>query len=244
MADQDLLHTAEIVKAALPFIDSKSRVTAELFVKVFELMGSLKTMKSPDNMAACGFESDKIDFEGLLNGIRPLLSGKERTIIDRILNFFNMKRMFEMYNNMMEAMKTMQEFGGFPFGDSDNSDDAENVTGNFNSPNFESIFQTMKAFNSAGSGSESNANPEDNYNFDSEYNNNGGFGSNTTASDTNSSDNAECSGNKSNDMMFEMLKGMIPPEKKSTFENLSMLLNTMSYDINSKPDENEESKDG
>jgi hypothetical protein len=44
--------------------------------------------------------------------------------------------------------------------------------------------------------------------------------------------------------MFDMLKAMVPPEQMSTFENLSMLLNTMSYDNTNKPDDSKEQKDG
>ena len=236
MADQDILHIAEVVKAALPYIDSKNKATAELFVKGFDLMGSLKSLKSTNNMAACGFEFSKIDLEGLLNGIRPVCNSKEREMVDRFLSFFSMKKLFEMYNNLMEMMKTMQEFGGFPFGDSDSADDTDNVTGNFNSQNFESIFQTMKAFTSAGAGSEVNSEDSSNNSY---YN-----GGETTASDINSTHDDANSNNKSNDKMFEMLKGMIPPEKISTFENLSMLLNTMSYDNISKPEESKERNDG
>ncbi|HHV13637.1 MAG TPA: hypothetical protein GXX75_25555 [Clostridiales bacterium] len=145
MADQDLFHTAEIVKAAIPFVDGRTQGMADLFIKVCDLMGSVKAARNPQNLAACGFTFENIDFEGLLAAVRPVCNKRERDFVDRILNFFHMKKMFEMYNNMMETMKTMQEFGGFPFGDM-GQDDASNVTSNFSGANFESIFQTLKNF--------------------------------------------------------------------------------------------------
>jgi hypothetical protein len=232
MADRDMMHTAEIVKAALPFVDSKTKGMGELFVRVFELMGTLNSAKNVENLAACGSTASKIDMEGLLNGIRPVCNHKERDIIDRILNIFNMRRMMEMYNNMMEAMKTMQEFGGFPFGDSGSSADTDTVTGNFGGMNFDSIFNMMNQ------GSEEKKEPDidvgqaDNVNYQREAEENSG--------NQNGNWNP---GSGSNDRMFEMLKTMIPPEKQGTFENLSMLLKTMSYDNNSKP-EQKESNDG
>ncbi len=275
MADHDLLHTAELVKAALPYIDSNLKVLAELFVKTFDLMGSLKTLKSNNGLAACGFEISKIDLEGLLTGIRPVCNKRELEFVDRILNIFHMKKMFEMYNNMMETMKTMQEFGGFSFGGSDTDNDTENVTGNFSGSNFESIFESFKNMmgsdgsfsnNSDSNVSEefnpnqntqsspfenSNSNPfenfsqfEDSYPFDNSSPH--PFeADHTTSQDTTdfekSSKEEPPGGGKgrSNDMMFEMLKAMVPPEQKSTFENLSMLLNSMSYDNNSKNDSKE-----
>ncbi len=145
MADQDIFHTAELVKAAIPFVDNRTQGMADLFVKVCDLMGSVKTAKSSQNLAACGFTLESIDIEGLLAAVRPVCNKRERDIVDRILNLFHMKKMFEMYNSMMETMKNMQDVGGFPFGDM-NAENASNIFSNFSGSNFESIFQTVKAF--------------------------------------------------------------------------------------------------
>lgn len=251
MADQDILHTTEIMKAALPYIDTGNRGIAELLVKAFDLMGSLKSLKSSENLAACGYTAGKLDIEGLLNGIKPVCSNREKEMIDRILGYFNMKRMFEMYNNIMETMKNMQDFGGFPFGDSDNADDTDNVTGNFGSSNFQSIFEMFKNVNST----DTSADSEPSTNHDSEDSYKGDNSKDDNSKDDifkedseNDSDHkgkeeakqSNSSGSKPNDMMFEMLKTMLPPEQVTTFENLSMLLSTMSYDNNSKPDNKEQ----
>lgn len=231
MADQDLSYTADIIKAALPYIDTGNKAMVEFMVKVFDLMGSLKSIRSPSNMAACGFEASKIDVEGLLNGIRPILRDRERKLIDQILNFFNMKRMFDMYNKMMEAMQAMQDIGGVPFGDS--PEDAENVTGNFSGMNFDSIFKSAETKDS------------DDFSAASDY-----FSHSEESEEANSGKEKEQeppplnTGGKMNDRMLEMLKAMVPPEQRATFENLSMLLNTMSYDNNSKPDDSKERNDG
>lgn len=230
MADQDILHKTELVKAALPYLDSNLKTMAELFVKASDLMGSLKSMKSPDKLAACGFTASKIDLEGLLTGIRPVCNKKEGEIIDRILGFFNMKKMFEMYNNMMETMKTMQEFGGFSFGDSGSEDVNDSVKGNFSSPNFESIFQSFQ------SGMFNNSNPDNNNQSTNNSEQEPDISADAPKDDASYSNN---NSGKPNNMMFEMLKTMVPPEQISTFENLSMLLNTMSYDSNSRPDNKE-----
>ncbi len=218
MADQNYLHTAEIMKAALPYFDSMTKIRVEFFAKALDLMGSLSALSGRNSMVACGYENKSIDMEGLLNGIRPLCNKKERDIIDRILNIFNMKRMFEMYNNLMNAMKTMQEFGDFSFSGEDNKDDTDTVTGNFTGSNFESIFRDS------------------------------GFGD-TRSEDTASQDNqSHTQGNENSftndNPMFEMLKTMMPPEQQSTFENLRMLLSTMSYDNNSKSDDSKEHENG
>lgn len=155
MADQDIFHTAELVKAAIPFVDNRTQGMADLFVKVCDLMGSVKSARSSQNLAACGFTLESIDIEGLLAAVRPVCNKRERDIVDRILNLFHMKKMFEMYNSMMETMKNMQDGGGFPFGDM-NAENASNIFSNFSGSNFESIFQTVKAFTAQSTDSSDN----------------------------------------------------------------------------------------
>lgn len=57
MADQDIIHTAEIIKAAIPYVDTRFKGMAELFAKALDLMGSLKSAGNSDNVAAYGFQS-------------------------------------------------------------------------------------------------------------------------------------------------------------------------------------------
>ncbi len=242
MADQDLSHTADIIKAAIPYVDGPLKGMAELFAKLLELMGRPKTQGKGIRLLSFGAEGTNLDVEGLLKGIRPVCNAKEQEIVDRILNIFNMKRMFEMYNNMMSAMKTMQEFGGFNFGDSGSDNDTENVTGNFTSSNFESIFQSFSnTNNSDNSDSSKDSSDSSSQSF-------GSFGTNPGSADQGASSHTDSASSSSNPFgnglknnpMFDMLKSMVPPEQMSTFENFSMLLNTMSYDNNSKQDDSKE----
>ncbi len=245
MADQDLNHTADIIKAALPYVDSKLKGMAELFAKLLDLMGSLKSTAKSDTLAASGLKSTKIDLEGLLNGIRPVCTNKEREIVDKILNIFNIKRMFEMYNNMMSAMNVMQEFGGFNFGDSGTASDTDDITGNFSSSNFESIFKAASTNfeNETPNTVDEEKEGEDPSNsFNPFIENN--LKEDTPAGSPIHADNPNKTINPMNNKMVDMLKAMIPPEQMSTFENLSMLLNTMSYDDTSKENENKEQIDG
>ncbi len=243
MADQDFTHTAELIKAAIPFVDTKTQGMAELFAKLMDLMGSLNTFGKSGKLATLGLESMKIDVEGLLKGVRPICTIKERAIVDRILNIFNMKRMFEMYNNMMSAMKTMQDLGGFNFGDFSSGNDAENVAGNFTNPNFESIFQNFSNnFNNESKSSTDTDNSAFHFGSEKSEPNNKEAPYSSEAEKTTA--NSTGSSFSKNNPMFEMLKTMVPPEQMSTFENLSMLFNTMSYDSNSKSDDNKEHSDG
>lgn len=228
MADRDILHTAEIMKAALPFIDTRHRSAAEIFMKIIDLLANLKSMKSTVNMTSAANESISFDLEGMLNSIRPVCNNKERDIVDKILNFFNMKRAFEMYNKMNEVMNSMKDFEGFPFADT--GSEAETVTEDFAGMSYDSIFRDSK---------------EDTPIDDFSYADTLDQQAQDYGDDPSSGDHQTPSGSgfQMNDKMLEMLKTMVPPEQKATFENLSMLFNTMSYD-NNKPDDSKEHSDG
>jgi hypothetical protein len=220
MASQNYEHTAELMKASLPYFDDRTRSKVELVSKIFDLMGSINII-GRESMAACGYGSVSIDVEGLLNGIRPICDHREREMVDQILNIFNAKRMFEMYNNFMNMMKTMQDIGGFSFGEEESKydTDPDTVTGNFSDLNFDSIFRNF----SQETGHRDEEEPQEAKNEHTSESNNSGI---------------------PNQAMFDMLKTMVPPEQQSTFDNLRMLFSTMSYDNNSKPDDHKEQKDG
>src|SRR5690606_22722119 len=112
MAEDGSLHTTELLRTALPYVDVKSRLTLELLVKLYELILCIRNYTTR-NISSCSYQNEKIDMETLLNNIRPKCNEKERSFVDRMLNIFQAKRMFEMYNTYMEAMNAMEGFEGF-----------------------------------------------------------------------------------------------------------------------------------
>lgn len=234
MADDDFLHTAEILKAALPYVDVRTKTTVDLLVKFYELINCFRSLRT-NHLATCDYEEQKFDMEGLLTKIKPLCNEKERSFIDRILGIYNAKRMMDMYNTYMSAMKTMQEFGGFGSGSSD-GDAADNVMNNFAGFDFSSIFGSMNFSGNAENPGEKQSQED----FSS-------FGEQAetheeqtphSEGDAEGSDASQEKSKEENGGMFDMLKNMIPPDQMNTFENLRMLFNTMSYDDNSKSDQN------
>lgn len=209
MAEDGLLHTTELLKTALPYVNVRSKLTLELLVKLYELIICIRNLRTKD-ITACGFENEdeKVDMETLLNKIRPKCNQKERTFVDKILNIFQAKRMFEMYNTYMEAMKTMEGFEGFSGNDTD-WDSVGNFMKNFSNFDFSTIFSDDNNMDSD--------NPPD-------------IDEDISKEDTSANDN---------NSMFESLKSMIPPEQIETFENLRMLFDSMSYDDNEKPESEE-----
>lgn len=235
MADNNYLHTAEIMKAALPYVDTRTKTTMNFFSNMLEFMSSYNSFITSSDLAACGYENQTINFEGLLTEIRPLCNDKERELVDQFMNIFNAKQMYETYSSYMSAMKAMQGFEGFPFGSSDTDTDGEATSNNTSNFDFSSIFGNE--FNNMNSGTD---NHHDSNEEDDTPDNSYGDQEVNAASTDDSDNDVPHSGNSGNNNMLEMLKTMIPPEQMSTFENLSMLLNTMSYDDNRNHDDNKE----
>lgn len=158
MADDGLLHTAELLKTALPYVDSGIKSTLDLLLKLFELIVCLRNFKSND-IAACDFDKDeKADMETLLNKVRPKCNEQEGVYIDKMLSVFQAKRMFEMYNSYMEVMNTMQGFEGFNK-EGTNDSDVNNFMNNFSGFDFSGI-DLSSIFGGNG---------EDNYNDKSDF---------------------------------------------------------------------------
>lgn len=130
MVDDGLLHTTELLKTALPYVDAKSRLTLELLVKLYELIICMRNFTNKD-ITAYEFESEKADMETLLNSIKPKCNEYELGFVDKMLNVFQAKRMFEMYNTYMEAMNAMQGFEGFSGGGFDDDFDVESFINSF-----------------------------------------------------------------------------------------------------------------
>ncbi len=66
---------------------------------------------------------ERIDLEGLLTAVRPFARGRERHMLDVVLQFFQMQRMMEMMQ-LVQSMQQMQQFAGDASGDGQNGSDS------------------------------------------------------------------------------------------------------------------------
>lgn len=155
-------HMVDIMKAALPHLDSSTQESASLLIKTSELMDSLRSVRSQEHVSTFSLNRQNIDIEALLNSVRTVCYARERQLIDNVLNFLRMKNMFDTYSTLSSMMSSSSDDTGTK---EEQSQGAENTGG--------------------GSGL--------------------GFNSN----------------------MMDILSTMLSPEQKSTFDNMSMMLNMM-----------------
>ncbi len=134
-----LSRSAQILQAASPYLDIDSKQMLESVVHItdfFETIQNIRHLgfsnlfrsftsgKNTVSIANLAQAHSTIDSEALLRSIRPFCTPKEGTMIDQIMNIFNMQRMFSMYQSMTNMMSMMNSMNG--------TDSSGNFTNNMN----------------------------------------------------------------------------------------------------------------
>lgn len=227
-------HTARLIKAASPYFDNESQKSLHFFAAVFEVMDSIQLFRQRDTVSAFSFSFKNVDFEGMLKGIRPYCNSKERSFVDKFISFFNMRRMFETYQNissMMNAFGSNQDSEQehtTPYAKNDNyyshdtnvEDDFDytNNTGTaFHGP-FPDYLEAAQIYDdyekkNTPYGQTASEHFQDN-NIDNRIDNNPDNASNNQSESSN------------NQQMMDMLGSMLTPEQKSTFDAMKMLFDS------------------
>lgn len=115
MAEKDILHSAEILDAAIPYLPTPYRPMAELFAKGLSFIHCIQKLNTR-TLSASSFDEEEYGpdaLEALLSGIRPVCNEEEKKIINKILNIFDSIRIFKMYNSFMSAMEGMEGMEGY-----------------------------------------------------------------------------------------------------------------------------------
>ncbi len=118
MSKFDLHHSLEILKAAFPYLDSRSKNTLELFIKFGDLFSILSRKRYKDDVSAYSFSDDdkdkreKTDVVGMLKNVKKVCYDDEIKIIDNILNLVNTFELFETYQDLFSMMSPEGDLGG------------------------------------------------------------------------------------------------------------------------------------
>ena len=104
-------HVVDLMNAALPFINQKSKTTMEVFIKAGELMDSFSASSSPD-LQACDISETPTDYEGLLLGLQEVSTPKESELINTLLNYFKAQKLYRTYSSVKDILPP-KESGNF-----------------------------------------------------------------------------------------------------------------------------------
>ncbi|MFW5645858.1 MAG: hypothetical protein ACOCMX_01040 [Acetivibrio ethanolgignens] len=106
-------HNIEMIKAALPYMNSRAQKSFEILVKTDELRNTIQNLDSKD-LSACDVKPNSIDMETFLLQMRSLSNKRESEMIDSMLHFIKMQKLLTAYrsfmNNKPENADNLMEF--------------------------------------------------------------------------------------------------------------------------------------
>lgn len=102
-------HIVEVLKAAMPYVDSRNIGTIETIVKATDLLHTTRNRSSaPAELSAASLSSKPMDLEGMLSSIREVSTVQERETIDKFLGMFKMKKLYDTYTMMTQNKDLMK----------------------------------------------------------------------------------------------------------------------------------------
>lgn len=139
-------HVMDILKAALPYVDVQSMRTMQVMVKATELMDTINSQAY--ELSTLNLSEGKGDMEGMLNNIRGFCTGREREIIDTLLNIIKAKNLYNTYKRITSLAFNNNDNGedGNPFTSAFGFDENTNMMDIISSmltPEQQSTFETL-----------------------------------------------------------------------------------------------------
>lgn len=133
-------HTAQIIKAAIPYIRLSEQKFLSVYVRFLELNHTIEFFKNKEpDLIACSFEAKPGGILNMLTDIRPLCNDSERESVDTILNCINAFQMYQKFNDVSKKAAS-----------SDASEANMDILKSFLSPEQQSMFETYSMlFNSS-----------------------------------------------------------------------------------------------
>lgn len=95
-------HNIEMIKAALPYMNSRAQKSFEILIKTDELRNTMQNLDSKE-LSACDVKPNSIDMETFLLQMRSLSNKRESEMIDNMLHFIKMQKLLTTYRSFMNT---------------------------------------------------------------------------------------------------------------------------------------------
>lgn len=96
-------HISNLMQAALPNVNTKSRNSMEIIIKASELLDSISN-SSNHQISACDIADETVDMEALLRGLQPACNSAETETVNMLINFVKTQKLYRTYQNMREFL--------------------------------------------------------------------------------------------------------------------------------------------
>lgn len=119
-----------IIRAALPYVNSRTRNNMEVAIKTGELAESFQSIHHTPELEACDLGNDTVDVEGLLLSVQNVCVGREKDMINTALNFYKTRSLYQSYQEFRKE-NLQPELQAASVGNSGNTNNPNNTMFNF-----------------------------------------------------------------------------------------------------------------
>lgn len=119
-----------IIRAAIPYVNSRTRNNMEVAIKTGELAESFQSANQPPELAACDLGDDTTDVEGLLTSVQNVCIGRDRDMMNTALNFYKTRNLYRSYQKFRKESMS-PELQAASVGGSGNMNNPNNTMFNF-----------------------------------------------------------------------------------------------------------------
>jgi hypothetical protein len=103
-SSSNLNHSIQIIRAALPYVNSSLQKSMSVAIKVNELIESFHSPVPPE-LSACSTNNTELDIENMLVSIQSVCNSKENETINMILNTIKARKFYQTYQTMSSIMQ-------------------------------------------------------------------------------------------------------------------------------------------
>ena len=116
----------DIIRAALPYVNSRTRNSMEVAIKTGELAETFQSLGDTPDLEACDLGNDTVDMEGLLVSVQNVCIGPEKELVNTLLNFYKTRNLYQSYqtfrrNNLQAELNAASLNTGTSQANSNNS---------------------------------------------------------------------------------------------------------------------------
>lgn len=96
-------HLADLMSAAIPYVNVGQRARMEMFIKASEFVDSFQFTQSPE-ISACDISGESVDYESVLQSLQSVCTPNELDMVNTMLNFIKTHKIYQTYQSMREFL--------------------------------------------------------------------------------------------------------------------------------------------
>ena len=111
--------SSNMLEDALPYLPPNLKKSAALYIKLHELQNIMEDFDDEDTLSACGLDQNNASLEMMLTAMRMRAPKETSKQIDQILQRMKMAKMYQSYQDFLQANPNANASPGNSSADSD-----------------------------------------------------------------------------------------------------------------------------